>query len=120
MARWRWRASEEQRRSTSPYRVRNAYRLLSKILKTAVQAGYLPRNMAEGVPLPRIVEGDRTVLTAAEVARFVREMPPERGYDVLVQLLAYGGLRWGEVCALRRGGASCSGHGSLSPSHSPR
>lgn len=91
------------KRGLSPYRIRNAYRLLSKMLKTAVQAGYLPRNVAEGVPLPRIVEGDQTVLTAAEVARFVREMPAERGYDVLVQLLAYGGIRWGEVCALRRG-----------------
>lgn len=29
-------------------------------------------------------------------------MPAERGYDVLIELLAYGGLRWGEVVALRR------------------
>jgi hypothetical protein len=40
------------KRGLSPYRIRNAYRLLSKILKTAVQAGYLPRNVAEGSPCP--------------------------------------------------------------------
>jgi integrase len=86
----------------SPYRIRNAYRLLSKMLKAAVEAGYLPRNMAAGVALPRIVESEMTVLTATQVAAFVREMPSERGYDVLIELLAYGGLRWGEVAALRR------------------
>ncbi len=91
------------KRGLSPYRIRNAYRLLSKMLKTAVESGYLPRNMAEGVALPRIVEGDRTVLTAGEVTRFVRQMPAERGYGVLVEVLAYGGLRWGEISALRRG-----------------
>jgi integrase len=86
----------------SPYRIRNAYRLLSKILKEAVEAGYLPRNVSGGVALPRIVQGDMTVLTAAEVARFAREMRADRGHDVLVEVLAYGGLRWGELAALRR------------------
>lgn len=86
----------------SPYRVRNAYRLLSKMLKAAVEAGYVPRNTAAGVALPRIVEPEMTVLTAAQVAAFAREMPSERGYDVLIEVLAYGGLRWGEVTALRR------------------
>jgi integrase len=86
----------------SPYRIRNAHRLLSTMLKAAVEAGYLPRNTAVGVAVPRIVEPEMTVLTATQVAAFVREMPSARGYDVLIEVLAYGGLRWGEVAALRR------------------
>jgi integrase len=94
--------AEMHNEGLSAYRIRNAYRLLSKMLKAAVEAGFLPKNPALGVALPRIAETDMTILSAQQVASFVRAMPKERGYDVLIEILAFGGLRWGEIAAVRR------------------
>lgn len=80
--------------------VRQAHRVLSLILREAVRAKRLPANPAERVALPRVVKTEPRFLTAQDVARLADEAGPDR---LLVLLLAFTGLRFGEVAALRAG-----------------
>lgn len=82
----------------SPATVRYAHQVFSLALATAVKDGRLVRNVAEGVPLPRVVRRQKRFLTHEEVARLAAACAP---YETLIRVLAYGGLRWGEVAALR-------------------
>lgn len=81
----------------APATVRYVHRVLSLALAYAVLDGRLSRNPAEGVPLPRAKPRTRRYLDHAEVARLADECGP---YGVLILVLAYTGLRWGEVSAL--------------------
>jgi integrase len=80
--------------------VRNAWVLLSSILETAVEYGYLPTNPARGVKFPQkgltekpaIIAGDRLSTLLTHVAE---------PYRTMVQLIAATGLRIGELLALR-------------------
>jgi integrase len=83
----------------SPSRVRNAHQVLGQVLDAAVEGGRLARNPAAGVRLPRRVERDMHFLTAADVEALAGAVGP--GYRALVYFLAYTGLRFGEVVALR-------------------
>jgi integrase len=81
--------------------VRQARQLLNSMLRLAVDAGYMSSNPVEGVRVPRQPDGEMLFLDAAEVewlASAIREP-----YETLVYVLAYGGLRWGEAAALKRG-----------------
>lgn len=80
--------------------VRQTHRVLSLILRDAVRGKRLPANPAEGVALPRIVKTEPRFLTAADVTRLADAAGPDR---LLVLLLAFTGLRFGEVAALRVG-----------------
>ena len=82
----------------SPATVRYAHRVLSRALAAAVRDGRLVRNVAEGVPLPRVVGRPKRFLTHDEVRRLAEACEP---YGTLIRVLAYGGLRWGELAALR-------------------
>lgn len=82
----------------APATVRYAHRVLSLILGHAVRDGRLGRNPAEGIRLPRIQRGAMRFLDHDEVDRLARACGR---YDLLVRLLAYTGMRWGEVAALR-------------------
>lgn len=88
-------------RGLSPSRIRQAYQLLSSMLKAAVASGYLVRTPCIGIKLPRAGKREVRLLTAEEVERLAQATAPS--YGTLVYLLAYGGLRWGEAAALRRG-----------------
>jgi integrase len=77
--------------------VRYVHRVLSLALAYAVLDGRLSRNPAEGVPLPRAKARPKRYLTHDEVARLADECGP---YGVLVNVLGYTGLRWGEASAL--------------------
>lgn len=78
--------------------VRQCHRVLSLILSDAVRGKRLQSNPAEGVELPRAAKPEKRFLSAAEVARLV----DAAGRDGLaVQTLAYTGLRFGELAALR-------------------
>jgi integrase len=83
-----------------PSRIRNAYRLLSGILRAATEADYLARTPCVGVRLPRLPRKEMLVLSRPQVRLLSEAMPPR--YRALVYVLAYGGLRWGEACALRK------------------
>ena len=80
--------------------VHKAHRVLSLVLDLAVRDGRLPRNPAAGVRLPRPAESRKQFLTAPEVASLADASGRDR---VLVYVLAYCGLRFGEAAGLRVG-----------------
>lgn len=84
----------------SPASVRYAHRVLSLALEAAVRDGRLVRNVAVGVPLPRVVGKPKRFLTHGQVHALAEACAP---YQTLIRVLAYAGLRWGEAVALRAG-----------------
>jgi integrase len=88
-----------QAEQLSPSTVAKAYRLLSRILGAAVEAGYLPRNpcTVKGAGQERAPE--MRFATVAQVAALADAIDPR--YRALVLVAAYGGLRWGELVGLR-------------------
>lgn len=82
----------------SPSRVRQATRLLSQILAAAVADRRIASNPCAGVKLPRLPRVEVRFLTAAQVAAVAEAAGEADG--LLVAVLAYGGLRWGEAAAL--------------------
>jgi integrase len=85
---------------SAPATVRKVHRVLSLVLASAVKDGRLVRNPAEGVNLPRVVQGERRYLTHEQVDALAEACGP---YRLLVLFLAYTGVRWGEMAALRVG-----------------
>jgi integrase len=76
-----------------------SYRLLSRILGTAIESGYLARNPctirgAAAEPAPEM-----RFASVAEVAALADAIP--RRFRALVLVAAYTGLRWGELAGLR-------------------
>ncbi len=90
------------REGLSSSRIRQAHQCLSAILEQAVDDGLLGRNPAKRTELPRASQPEHRFLTAEQVARLAEAMPT-RQHATMVYVLAYGGLRWGEMAALRRG-----------------
>lgn len=87
-------------RTRSPATVRKIHRVFSLVLKTAVKDGRLGRNAADGVNLPRVAIAERRYLTHKQVRELAEECGPHR---LVVLFLAYTGLRFGEMAALRVG-----------------
>ena len=81
----------------APATVRYAHRVLSLALTAAVRDGRLVRNVAEGVPLPRVVAKPKRFLTHDQVQALAEACTP---YGTVIKVLAYAGLRWGELVAL--------------------
>lgn len=79
--------------------VHRAYGILASILDDAVDDRLLARNPARGVQLPSKKSAPRRYLTAAEVEAVADTVG--RRWRVLVLILAWTGLRWGEATALR-------------------
>jgi integrase len=80
--------------------VRQVHRVFSLMLTLAVRDRRIPNNPAEGVKLPRAAKGEPRFLTHDQVEQLAQSCP---GSELLVRLLAYTGLRWGEAVALRVG-----------------
>lgn len=78
--------------------VLRAYGVLASILDTAVADRRVSTNRARGVKLPRKVSKEHVYLTHQQ-AHDLAEASGDRGLLVLV--LAYTGLRWGEAIGLR-------------------
>lgn len=78
--------------------VRKAYGVLNAVLKRAVRAKRLAANPADGVDLPSLEERKRRYLTAAQVTALAEA---SGRYRLAVLVLAYCGLRWSELAALR-------------------
>lgn len=83
----------------SPSRTRQAYQLLSSIMKSAVVSRYLNASPCIGVRLPRQERREMLFLTADQLARLAAASGE---HAPLIYLLGYGGIRWGEAAALRR------------------
>jgi integrase len=88
-----------QAQQLSPSTVAKAYRLLSRILGAAVDAGYLVRNpcTVKGAGQERAPE--MRFATVAQIAALAEAVGAR--YRALVLVAAYGGLRWGELVGLR-------------------
>lgn len=84
-----------------PSGIRQARQVLNSMLTLAVDAGYLAANPVESVRTPRQPEPQMLFLDADQVERLAKTI--QEPYGTLIYLLAYGGLRWGEAAALRRG-----------------
>jgi integrase len=68
------------------------------MLEDAVKDSRLARNPAAGVDLPRLPKSERRYLTHAQLAELADGSGPHR---LLVLVLGYTGLRWGEAAAIR-------------------
>lgn len=83
----------------SPATAQRCVHLLSASLRAAVRARILVTNEAAGVQVDKGHELDERYLTRAEVERIVDHMPTAQD-QTIVYLLAYSGLRWGELAGL--------------------
>jgi integrase len=88
--------------SLSPATVIKVHRVLSLILALAVRDDRIARNPCDGCTLPRVADGEYRYLTHEQVHELAdacgRTHTP---YRLVVLFLAYTGLRWGEMAALR-------------------
>lgn len=91
-----WVAGLTAEHGLAPGSVRQVHRVLHLMLGLAVRDHRLARNPAAGVPLPRPRRAEPVFLTREQVADLV-----EAGGGLVVLVLAYTGLRFGELVALR-------------------
>jgi integrase len=82
----------------SASRVRQAHQLVGAVLKFAVKAKHLATNVAEGIELPRLSEGEQRYLTHEQLHRVAVACGQHRTF---IFVLGYCGLRFGEAAALR-------------------
>jgi integrase len=80
--------------------IENAFGVLRQVMGAALEDNRIPRNPCDGVKLPRRQHADRGYLTHTQVAALAGAV--ERLPEV-IRFLAYTGLRWGEMAALRVG-----------------
>lgn len=85
-------------RDLSPASVAKVHRVFSLVMSWAVRNGRLARNPAEGVNLPRPVATEHRYLNHVQVADLADACG---SYGLVIRFLAYTGLRWGEMAALR-------------------
>lgn len=85
-------------RPLGPTSVRRSYGLLAGLLDEAVKRHRIVKNAARGVELPRKVPREHRYLTHDDVQRLAEAAGEHRA---IVLTLAYTGLRWGELSALR-------------------
>ncbi len=81
----------------SASRTRQAYLVLKGVLDTAVKARKLAVSPAHGVELPRTPQSTREYLTIAQLEALADAAGP---HALLIRVLGYGGLRWGEAVGL--------------------
>jgi integrase len=87
-------------RKTGWQTVRNSWVLLSSILESAVEYGYLRTNPARGVKFPQKGLKEKPAIIAGEsLAKLLEHLGEPHG--AMVQLIAATGLRIGELLALR-------------------
>lgn len=78
--------------------IETAFGVMRQVLGAAVEDNRLARNPCDGVKLPKRRHADRGYLSHPQVAALASQV--ERNPEV-VRFLAYTGLRWGEMAALR-------------------
>lgn len=83
--------------TVGPRTKRWRHSVLRMVLDHAVEEGLLARNPAAKTSFPPLETPQHTYLTASEVEKLARLCGPQG--DV-VTILAYTGLRWGELCGL--------------------
>jgi integrase len=86
-------------KGVSGSRIRESYKVLRAMLVVADQRNMIRRSPCFGIRLPHQGRREPRFLTAEQVRDIAERIADP--YRTLVYLLAYGGLRWGEACALR-------------------
>ncbi|MCU1509537.1 MAG: site-specific integrase [Glaciihabitans sp.] len=92
------------RATQSPGSVRKIVNVLSAVLQLAVDDGRLPANPAARLKLPKQIKTRKKFLPHEQVvalAEAIDAKPAGEGFGLLVLVLAYTGLRWGELSGLR-------------------
>jgi integrase len=84
--------------SLSPATIRHIYKVFYGVLQSAMQDGRIARNPAAGVKLPRAVGREKRFLDHEQVAHLANAAGEDR---LIILVLAYCGLRFGELAALR-------------------
>lgn len=84
----------------SASRIRQARNVLHAVFNMAVDGSMINRNPVAGVKTPPVVTPPRHYLTVEQVGKLADAI--ESPYDLLVLVLAYSGIRFGEAAALRR------------------
>lgn len=84
----------------APATVNKAYVLLGKVMGAAVDADLILTSPCRKVPLPKVERAEMRFLNPAEIAALAAAM--DERYRAMVLLAAYGGLRLGELCGLKR------------------
>lgn len=90
----------------SPGSVRKIVNVLSGGLQLAVDDGRIPANPASRLKLPKQTKRRKQFLTHEQVAQLAAAIDAKtsgHGFGLLVLVLAYTGLRWGEAAGLRVG-----------------
>lgn len=87
-------------KGVSGSRIRESYKVLRAMLVVADQRNMIRRSPCFGIRLPHQGRREPRFLTAEQVRDIAERIADP--YRTLVYLLAYGGPRWGEACALRR------------------
>jgi integrase len=88
----------------SPGSVRKIVNVLSAGMQLAVDDGRIPSNPASRLKLPKQIKSHKKFLTHEQVAALaaaVEAKPSGEGFGLLILVLAYTGLRWGELSGLR-------------------
>ncbi len=84
----------------SAARVVQAYQVVDQVVRFAVRARFIAQNPADDIALPRQSTPEKTALTHDQV----RGIAEAAGHlRTMVYVLGYGGLRYGELAALRVG-----------------
>lgn len=81
----------------APSTVGDIHSVFAAILDDAVEQKRIPANPARGVKIPKRTATEHNYLTHDQVAALAAESK----HPEIVMLLAYSGLRWGEMAALR-------------------
>lgn len=92
----------------SPSWVRKAYRLMSQILKAAVDNDMLAVSPCRGHRMPRLPDAAPTIIEPDDMRRLASCCPEP--HDLVVLILGFAGLRIGEALALRRCDVLDGGH----------
>jgi integrase len=94
--------AEKFRQQSGWQTVRNSWVLLSSILETAVEYGFLTTNPARGVKFPQKGLKKKPAMIAGEsLARLLQQL--EEPHRTMVSLIAATGLRIGELLAVKWG-----------------
>ncbi|MEO8889367.1 MAG: tyrosine-type recombinase/integrase, partial [Jatrophihabitantaceae bacterium] len=80
--------------------VRQSYRLLSQIMRSAADTNLIAATPCRGVRLPRMPQTEPHIVTPKQADLIAAATPAP--HDALIMLLAYAGLRIGEAFAVRR------------------
>jgi len=91
--------SELIARGVGPGTVRNAYRVLARILQEAENARMIARNPARRIPLPKSTREEMRFLSAEEIGRLGDAI--DARHRALILMAGFTGLRWGELAGLR-------------------